>query len=115
MPIEYIMVKLLDIEVLNKLREDLGEDTGGIVSLFLEELSPSLMRISEAVAIKDRDEVLRLAHGLKGLSRTFGAKELVEICSSMESSSIEESDALIAKAILLEPELAIRLQEWIHE
>jgi CheY-like chemotaxis protein len=77
---------VLDHEVLDQLREDLGGTAAllPIVSTFLERGPAMLTELRHAAARGDVRAVLAASHAMKGTSATLGALALSEQCAELE-------------------------------
>ncbi|MCA1812700.1 MAG: Hpt domain-containing protein [Halobacteriales archaeon] len=76
----------LQRSVLARLRDELGDaDTmRDLLSSFLDEAPQLLARMRTALAAQDAPRFHVAAHTLKGLSATFGAQQLAEVCRDAE-------------------------------
>jgi HPt (histidine-containing phosphotransfer) domain-containing protein len=62
-----------------------GELLGSMISLFLDDTPQRFPEIRQALDSGDFDTACRLAHSLKGASKTFGAIRLSELCRELET------------------------------
>gem|GEM_PF-7038031 len=58
-----------------------------MIGLFLEDTPSRFDELLQAIGEKDLDRVCRLAHSLKGASKTFGAVTLSDLCRELEASA----------------------------
>ncbi|MBU3916316.1 response regulator [bacterium] len=72
---------------LKQLKEDVEEDFGMLVNLFLEHLPGKVNRVRHAVATNNASDLKRAAHQLKGSCASFSADRLVHICQSLENAA----------------------------
>lgn len=66
-----------------------------LVALFLEDTPDRLSVLREAVDRQDEAAVQAVAHGLRGSSETFGARDMVEQCRFLEHMSGRWDDASV--------------------
>jgi len=88
---EYTRESLIDLNVIQNLKE-LGGDDGGdffkeIITLFSDQYPQLLQNITTHAQNKDFDNLSKSAHALKGACLNIGAKELSEICKKIEINS----------------------------
>jgi HPt (histidine-containing phosphotransfer) domain-containing protein len=75
----------LDRDVLDQLREDLGETAAReVITSFLDQTPSVLSALRDAAARADVPSIRRAAHMIKGTSSTLGARELSEQCAEIE-------------------------------
>ncbi|MBF0443945.1 MAG: response regulator [Magnetococcales bacterium] len=74
----------INLDILNKLRKDLGGNIDSPLGKFLDQLPNRYTAIVEAINQKNSDSLKSSAHKLKGSSASFGAEQLVSICHQME-------------------------------
>jgi HPt (histidine-containing phosphotransfer) domain-containing protein len=75
----------LDRDVLDQLREDLGETAAReVIMSFLDQTPSVLSALRDAAARADVPSIRRAAHTIKGTSSTLGARELSEQCAEIE-------------------------------
>ena len=79
---------VVDLGMLRKLRASQGpgepDIVAEVISLFLEDASPRLLVIQDAVARGDLTTAARTAHTLKGSAGHLGAKTLAALCGRLE-------------------------------
>ncbi len=77
---------VLDRDVLNQLREDLGgtAELREVISSFLDQTPSVLSALRDAAARADVPSIRRAAHMIKGTSSILGARELSEQCAEIE-------------------------------
>ena len=74
-----------DRDVLDQLREDLGETAAReVIMSFLDQTPSVLSALRDAAARADVPSIRRAAHTIKGTSSTLGARELSEQCAEIE-------------------------------
>ena len=59
----------------------------GMIALFLDDTPARFDELHRAIGQKDLEQVCRLAHSLKGASRTFGAVALSNLCRDLETTA----------------------------
>jgi HPt (histidine-containing phosphotransfer) domain-containing protein len=100
---EYSKEVLLDMNIIQNLKELGGEDDffKEILDLYCDQYPELYTNIQDSYAIKNYDSLSKYAHALKGASLNIGAKELAEICKSVEINSkngyYDGLDSLIQK------------------
>lgn len=100
---EYSKEVLLDMDIIRNLKELGGEDDffKEILDLYCEQYPELYKNIQDSYANKNYDSLSKYAHALKGASLNIGAKELADICKSVEINSknglYDGLDALILK------------------
>ena len=81
----------LDPEVIASLVELGGEDEPDLIveliDLFLEDADVRILALEEAVKVRDWDQVVKIAHTLKGASATIGAVRFSSACRAVETES----------------------------
>lgn len=93
---------ILDQEALEALDEVTGGDPeflAELVNTFLEDAPILMADIWRFVEAGDAVEVRRLAHGLKGNGREFGATDFANLCARLEHDAADQrldtADALL--------------------
>jgi HPt (histidine-containing phosphotransfer) domain-containing protein len=86
---EYSKEMLLDMNIIQNLKELGGDDDffKEILDLYCAQYPELYKNIQESYLIKNYDSLSKYAHALKGASLNIGAKELAEICKSVEINS----------------------------
>jgi hypothetical protein len=90
---------VLDPAVLDQLRaleEVSGESLGDLVAVFVDDAEQRVGELRAALAAGDAEVIGRVAHGLKGTSANYGARELPDLCDGVVRSA--ESGDLRAAA-----------------
>jgi PAS domain S-box-containing protein len=82
--IEEQQYKAINIDILLRLRLDLGGNIDSPLGIFLKKLPNRLTAITQAIQKQNSDSLRSSAHKLKGSSASFGAEKLVAICHQME-------------------------------
>ena len=102
----------VDTDVLNSLRELLGDDPSGradfaqLIAVFLSDSDKRMAQIQEAVGNSDAVQISAIAHSLSGSGANVGASALADLCSQMEQQA-REGETGTASAHL--PDLLV---EW---
>jgi len=108
---------VLDIEMLDELRQIAGDDAAAIVSLFLEDAPRLVRQLEQASIAPDLDAMGEAAHALKSSSANIGALALSAVARRIENGA--RSGALERPAVttaLLIAEFArarSALQAWL--
>ncbi len=61
-----------------------GETAYQLCRMFLEKAPPEIATLKSALLSKDTDKTYQIAHGLKGVTSTVGARKMSNICTDME-------------------------------
>ena len=89
----------LDNQVLNKLREEIGQGFVRMVNFYLEDSPVQIEQIGFALLAANLVQVRKLAHGLKGASRNLGAEKLAAIARRLEETAsqghVKDGDILL--------------------
>ena len=100
----------VDAAVLEELMMLLGDNGWEIlvesIDSYLEDGSPSIQKLIDAVEAGDAKSLKEVAHTLKGISASLGAKPFAELCQQLESFGAEHQPKA---ALLLLPHL-----DFIH-
>jgi diguanylate cyclase (GGDEF)-like protein len=98
-PSPSIVPTTLDNQVLNKLREEIGQGFVRMVNFYLEDSPVQIEQIGLALLAANLVQVRELAHGLKGASRNLGAEKLAAIARRLEETAsqghVEDGDILL--------------------
>ena len=98
---------VLDDSVLSELQTLGAEVVAEIIDLFLADVPVRLVKLTQAIADRSRDAVLREAHGLKGSALGVGAVRLADVCAAIEHDARDGNlDSAIARSSTLEGEFA---------
>lgn len=89
--------KWLSLEVLEELKEFMGDDIGSLIDMFLQETPQIIKKMDEHVMAKDFEDIKQLAHTLKSTSANIGAKGLNHFCKQLEQAAIKEEGALLSQ------------------
>jgi HPt (histidine-containing phosphotransfer) domain-containing protein len=82
------MTAAVDRGAVRQLEEQLGRDgLAGLVTTFFERTPERLAGLCTALAARDAVALRDAAHSLKGAARSFGAAEMGEIASQIETES----------------------------
>ncbi len=103
--------------------EDLQAILGGerraiseLIDVFLAETPQKFSKMEELVSLRKFEAAQRIAHGVKGLSATFGSKTLAEVCQEIEhacqQADIRTAQKLLAKARTCFAAAAEELEAW---
>lgn len=75
---------LLDNEQINNLRELFGDDFDGFVQTYFKDFEEKEGELTIALKDKQMDNIVKIAHALKGNSLNIGAAALAKICHELE-------------------------------
>jgi HPt (histidine-containing phosphotransfer) domain-containing protein len=75
----------LDEDLFAELFSLMGESFGGFVSVFIEDTPVHLAALRAAAANHDREQLLQLAHMLKGSAGNASAMNLSSLCARLET------------------------------
>ena len=92
----------LDRQTLDELRHSVGGDAEFLAELVDEFVADAPRQIASLrVAVSTGDAVVarRVAHTLKGTSRTFGAAALAALCQEAETAAGSDDLALVVAAV----------------
>ena len=107
------MTQLLDEDLLALL--DDAEATEQVWDMLSESTDERLDQLTQARERKDREEVRRLAHALKGSALQCGAPDLGRFCATVEASAFEMDDDQLLQAIQTARELWVATREAFHK
>ncbi len=93
------MTDLLDMAVLQELREIMEDDFDGLLETFLSESARQYAEANQAWSIQDFDQLRRAAHSLKGSCGNVGAQGLKETCEHLEYSARDRADSTIPELL----------------
>jgi len=77
---------LIDEEVLNSLKEAIGDKVNHIVGVYLDDVPKNLQSMKEALAQQDYETVGRFAHSLKSSSANIGVMRVSQLAANLERS-----------------------------
>jgi HPt (histidine-containing phosphotransfer) domain-containing protein len=75
----------LDEELFAELFSLMGESFGGFVSVFIQDTPVRLADLRTAAANHDREQLIQLAHMLKGSAANASAMTLSSLCANLEA------------------------------
>ena len=75
---------LLCQNTINNLQEATGDVFQEILDIYLKDAQQNIKSMISSSLSHDADQLLRLAHTLKGSSRNIGASELADLCETFE-------------------------------
>lgn len=86
------MSNIIDISVINELKE-IGDDDFLIelVDMFLQQADTLVDDIQKHFENKDADSLSKAAHKLKGSCLNLGAKDMGDVCQTIEHTSRDNS------------------------
>jgi signal transduction histidine kinase/CheY-like chemotaxis protein/HPt (histidine-containing phosphotransfer) domain-containing protein len=82
---------VLDMAVLQEMRESFEEDFGEIVDVFVTSTPELLDQLEHSLRDNNVTESERLAHGIKSSARSMGADQLANLCTTMERQARENA------------------------
>lgn len=74
----------LDINVILRLEQDLGEDTSMVVDSYVESIKEQLQNLANSGILSKRDDLHRWAHTLKSSCNCIGALKLATMAAVLE-------------------------------
>lgn len=74
----------VDLEVLQELRDVMGDEFSALVQTFARDSQLRIEAIRVAVQQKDPDSIRRTAHSFKGSASNMGAPRLTRLCRALE-------------------------------
>lgn len=83
------MTKILNVEMLENLREIMGPDFPKLIFTYLKDAEFRLAELNAFMNRKDIDAVRRILHGLKGSSLNIGAESFAGRCAKAEEAILE--------------------------
>lgn len=83
------MKKIVNMEMLENLREIMGPDFSKLVFTYLKDAEFRLAELNAFMNRNDMDNVRRILHGLKGSSLNIGAEIFADLCANAETAIIE--------------------------
>ncbi len=83
-PSEGSRLPVLDEEVLNELRDNIGDNLSGLFEVFLEDIPTYIRAVEKSIDDDDPGALVEAAHAIKGSSGNIGAKRLAEIARQLE-------------------------------
>ncbi len=100
--------KTMDSEKMAELRALGGNDfVVKIITQFVQDASGCVAQLQNALETENRDELTKVAHGLKGICRNIGVKQLAELALAMEQQGRHDSfDKLEKQFAVIGQELA---------
>jgi HPt (histidine-containing phosphotransfer) domain-containing protein len=75
---------VLSREIVDDLREIMGEEFAALVRVFLEDAPQALQKLEQAAAKQDIDALIGPAHSLKSTSANLGALALSDLARTIE-------------------------------
>ncbi|TAN53255.1 MAG: EAL domain-containing protein [Methylococcaceae bacterium] len=110
--------QLLDVKVLQELKNDIGDAFAKMVEFFLEDTPAQLRQIEHAIANHDAAGVAELAHCIKGAGKSLGANRLIEVVRQLEergrNAQIQGIEELYNSAVIEFDLLKAALLKEIH-
>jgi HPt (histidine-containing phosphotransfer) domain-containing protein len=94
---------IIDIDVLNELKEIMEDDFDELISIFISDGQVQIDNLKKAIDSSNVDDARRIAHTLKGSSANLGVLDLSETCKQLEhkaaEGSLENANELLEKII----------------
>jgi HPt (histidine-containing phosphotransfer) domain-containing protein len=85
-------MSVIDLNVLNQLKESAGEDfVSELLDAFFEDAPKQFAALRSALAAKDAETFRRTAHTLKSNGATFGALEFAGLAGELEKLGRENN------------------------
>ncbi len=76
----------LDDSVIERLKQDMGEDAGMVIESYVESIDEFLTDIRNRTASTPSDDLHRWAHTIKSSAASIGAMRLAHLAAQMENS-----------------------------
>ncbi len=76
----------LDDKVIERLRQDMGEDAGMIIESYVESIDEFLSDIENSTQRTSNDDLHRWAHTIKSSAASIGAMRLAQLAAQLEDS-----------------------------
>lgn len=96
------MVNVLNEELLDELRELMGDDLSLLIDTYRKDTQYRLSAIQEALELSDLNAVIDAAHSLKGSSANVGAIHMEDLCHQIVKAVRDDNQDAVVK---LYPEL----------
>ena len=77
----------IDLEVLDELEEDMGEEFVDFVRLFLNQTPLRLAQLGSSVEVNDPEGVRQAAHQIKSSAGYLGADPMMRLCARIEATA----------------------------
>jgi signal transduction histidine kinase/HPt (histidine-containing phosphotransfer) domain-containing protein/ActR/RegA family two-component response regulator len=96
----------IDYSVLLDLRQNIGDENdptmfSSLINSFLQELPLKLADVKRAVEESNAKALHEAAHGLKGVSSCFGARQMAELCQELETrgraGTVDGANAIVVQ------------------
>ena len=78
--------KTLDDKVIERLKQDMGEDAEMVIESYVESIDEFLSDIENRTVRTPRDDLHRWAHTIKSSAASIGAMRLAHLAAEMENS-----------------------------
>lgn len=85
------MSGVLDEQIVNELKDIMGDDIGMLMETFIVDSQQKLEQLKALLKDDDFDAIRRLAHSLKGSSKNVGASALASHCENLEHDARDEN------------------------
>jgi len=76
----------LDDKVIDRLKQDMGEDAGMVIESYVESIDEFLSDIENRTVRTSSDDLHRWAHTIKSSAASIGAMRLAHLAAQMENS-----------------------------
>lgn len=100
---ELAQTNMIDREIYNALRNDIGSAFSTLVQGFLDDLPDYIRSLKDAVSVRDCHAFADVAHSIRGSAGNFGARRLVGYCQQLETlgreQQIEGADRLLGTIV----------------
>jgi diguanylate cyclase (GGDEF)-like protein len=110
--------RLLDMAILDELREDIGDAFPKMIEVFLEDTPTLFHKMEQGISAGDATAVADFAHCIKGAAKNLGANRLAEATRQLEeqgrSGRMQNLDELYTTAFIEYELLKAALQQEIH-
>lgn len=79
----------LDDKVIERLRQDMGDDAGMVIESYVESIDEFLSDFENSTLRTSNDEMHRWAHSIKSSAASIGAMRLAHLAAQLEDSYLK--------------------------
>ena len=90
----------LDDKVIERLRQDMGEDAGMVIESYVESIDEILSDIANSTLRTPGADLYRWAHTIKSSAASIGAMRLAHLAAAMEDACKNKSRVDLASQLL---------------
>ena len=85
-------MKTINTEIFDQLKAMMGDSTGMLINIFLEDSSKLLEEIQHGIETENTDKINTATHTLKSSAKNMGADKLAHYCSEIEENIKRQED-----------------------